>query len=142
MSYKKIFIERYNNGERNFSKERTLFDQFQISEAFGEEVAFEMSQQFAKLANIDLNEYADLTFVEINEDAIEDELNDLKFELLDQLDVVGADDDQYDYIPDLVYAFEQICRELNAIDFYNRVIEEVNEKLNYEEEDELYYSSI
>ena len=124
--YKTVYIVRYLNGERNFRNERTVFDNFQIEELMGEERAQEICQELNKKANLEA-ENNDITSISIKPSEAEEKLIGLKGELIGQASTVGGDDDSFDYFPDLVFAFEQICKAFNRIDIYNSVLPILND---------------
>lgn len=136
--YEKIYLIRYNNGERNFKHERTVFDYYQIEELMGEKRTNELILEFLKKAKLDTsNLYVDITKISFNALDIDNELNKLANEIYKHSETVSGDDDTYDYFPDLIYAFEQICESLKQDAFYNKVVLKLNKILEYDEDDEL-----
>ena len=140
MRYETIYIVRYNNGERNFKHERTTLDSYQVDDFFGEErdsantrnLYYERLKELAPYAYeyIDKDAFCDITHIGYTvgeEDAF---VKDLSIELLEHSKSVGGDDDTYDYFPDLVWAFEQICRRFKKTGVYNTVIAELNKRDN------------
>ena len=141
--YEIIYIERYNNGERNFKREHTVFDSFETEDLLGEEKAFEIYQLYAEKAKLFIQDSlcVDITRIQINLNDLDNELNALANEVYEHSKRVGGDDDSYDYFPDLVYAFRQICQAVKRFDVYNEVAMTLNERLNYNEDDELFIAS-
>jgi len=142
VKYRTIVIERYNNGERNFKHERTAFDAFEAEELLGEQDAFKIYDMFVRKLNIESKIMKDLTTLSINIRDLDNELKTLQDELYKQAESVSGDDDAYDYFPDLVYAFEQICKDVERKDIYNETADKLNEILEYNTEDELYIEEI
>ena len=143
--YEEVYIERYLDGERNFKNERTVFDENETESLLGEEKAYEIFLIYAKKAKIPLQKFIamrNITRIQINTLDLDNELNKLKAELIEQTETVGGDDDAYDYFPDLVYAFNQICEKFNRLDIYNQTAVELNKLLDYEEDDELFIQSL
>ena len=139
---KQVVIERYNNEERNFKRERTAFNAFEVEELLGEQTAFDIYTMFAKKLNIKDKSIKDITVISINIHDLDNELKALQNELYEQAKTVSGDDDAYDYFPDLVYAFAQICEEFDRKDIYNETVERLNELLEYNAGEELYLEEI
>jgi hypothetical protein len=145
MRYKDIYIERYNNGERNFSRERTVFDYYETQELMGEDkankVAFEYYKEAfgeAKAKQIVRNHYTDITRVAFDLDNLAPKIKIFADELIEQATTVGGDDDSFDYFPDLVFAFKQICEAVGYNETYKEIVSILNKQLEYEPDDELF----
>ena len=137
--YKTIYIERYNNNERMFKKEHILIDTFAFEEAFGEAFTDEFkTKAFERLKIADGDMTCDINYININMDNIDFDLYCLRKELLEQSVTVSGDDDVFDYFPDLVFAFYQICKALDKFDYFKTVETDLNRILNYKQEDEEY----
>jgi hypothetical protein len=126
MRYKDVYIARYNNGDYNFSHEETVFNEYEVAELMGDEFAAKVLKDIAKKANLVENENIDITRISLDEDDIENELKKLEIELYKFNESVSGDDSYYDYFPDIVYAFQQICEAFNKREVYERVIEYLN----------------
>jgi len=136
-NYETIYIIRLYNGERNFTRERTTFDNYETEELLGEKRAKELCVEYLTKAKLDTsNDYTDITNVRINTLDLNNELNKLKLEILEQAKTVSGADDTYDYFPNLVFAFYQICIKTNSIPFYNTIIPILNSMENTIAEDQ------
>ena len=122
MRYQTIYIRRYNNGERNFKREITVFNEYETEELLGEEKTKEVFKIYQKQAFGEENSSYDITSFSIDIDNTQEELKKLQTEILEQAETVSGDDDVYDCFPDLVFAFEQICEKLNSFDIYNETL--------------------
>ncbi len=142
-----IYIKRYNNGERNFSDEVTIFNEYELEEILTEKETLYIYAALADNLKAQNDEFEDLqcvcdiTRIYVQPD-IKQFLYKLKNELLTQSVTVSGDDDSYDYFPDLVYAFAQICKQLKQVDYYNDIIKQLNRILDYNEDDENYIVSM
>ena len=133
MRYKEIYIIRYNNGERNFRNERTIFDSFQNEEFFGDKAKEVEVLYIERLKEVDpkafeyYSEYTDITSIQVDLNNLDRYMSRLKEEIYNHSKTVSGDDDSFDYFPDLIYAFLQICEHLNRKDDYNEVVTYLNE---------------
>lgn len=135
---KDIYMIRYLNGRRNFKRESTVFNEYETEELLGEKQTQLIAVEYFEQAKLEYVEGADITRISIDTDNITEELRQLNRELLQHSIRVGGNDDEYDYFPDLVYAFEQICEAFDMLDYYHKVVEDLNLLLGYKEEDELF----
>jgi len=154
--YENIYIVRHNNGERNFRNERTILDSYALDDFFSENVQVAMSDEGKvirklfvdrlkiiapyALVYLDDNEYCDITSIQYETANPQKKLDELRIQLIEQSKSVSGDDDSYDYFPDLIFAFNQVCDKLDRLDFYKSVASELNKLLDYEEDYELFIS--
>ena len=140
-----LYIARYNNGERNFKEEMTIFDAFELTEILDEDEVKALHKKLCDKLSID-NDYFkhdentypfDITKVNVPKN-VDLFLYALNKQLFQQAVTVSGDDDTYDYFPDLLYAFLQICEHLNKLDYYNNLVPALNRVLDYNEGDEEY----
>jgi len=126
--FKDIYIIRYLNGERNFFNERTAFNFYETEQLLGEEKTFQIAALFKdKISDYPLDSQADITRITLDLNNLNKELDKLSKEIYEHSKTVSGDDDVFDYFPDLIYAFYQICEQLNRLDYYNKVISYLNE---------------
>ena len=123
--YEDVYLVRYLNGERNFKNERTVFNHYETSELLGETQAAALLQLYAKGALLKAGEQADITRIQIDTNDLDKELDKLKEQVL--VGSIGADDDTFDYFPDLVFAFQQICELFKKTELYNEVAKILND---------------
>ena len=134
MRYEEIYIARYNNGERNFKREITIFDQFYNEQLFGEQGVKQLIEIYAQklketnpIAHSYFEDYTDLTVISIDIDNLDEEMRELKDEIYEHSKTVGGDGDSFDYFPDLIFAFQQICEQLDRKEDYNEIVRYLNE---------------
>jgi len=143
MKYEDIYIKRYQNKERNFKEEVTVFNSFEIEELLGDERTFEMGEEIALKALKDhYEDNTDITRITIDTDKLDEELKKLQNEIREQAIGVSGDDDAYDYFSDIIYAFYQICDRFGERALYNETADLINEHFEYEENDELFIQHI
>ena len=133
--YHDIYLIRYLNGERNFRNEQTITDEY-LLEAFFEEKQVASIQ---KIYTDRLKEAAPYALEYIYEDhdsyAItkvnysKNDLPALAADLIALKDTLGGDDDTFDYFPDLIYAFQQICEFFKQPEIYNSVARYYNKEV-------------
>ena len=140
--YKEMYIKRWNNGEMNFKNERTIVDGYELEMVMGAEWTQNILLEVAKkcdvafLGHIPSNgELWDITTMQFDQENIEEELKELIPQIWEHFEHKGADDGTYDYFPDLMYAFEQICIAFGREDIYNTIALELNEE-EYDENGE------
>jgi hypothetical protein len=121
--YKTIYIKRYNDGERNFKRERTVFDFFEIEELLGVTRTNELLKELCDRAQIAFEMGVNLTEVQVDLDKIDEDIEQLNKEVIEKMGEVSGDDDAYDYFPDLLAAFEQVCVQLNKKEVYLKTYE-------------------
>lgn len=146
---KTIYIQRWNNGERVFKREHTVFDECEISSVFSglcetPTESYEIRKMIADgIKGIHGQELfdkeTDITSITLNINDIDNEVDKLANEILDMTDSVGGDDDTFDYFPDIVCAFCQICETLDMMNKYNELISKLNTILGYTVKDEEYF---
>ena len=127
--YKDIYIERWNNGERQLKGEVTVFDFYRTEELMGVLPTLQVQLIYAQHAKIELSEYTDLTCVTVDldeKDSNSDPLAEIKDDIIEQANTVSGDDDCYDYFPDMIYAFYQVCEQLNKQSDYDEIINILN----------------
>ena len=130
--YETFYIKRYNNGERNFVNERTIFNNFETQELLGEDQTLKILKIYAKKAKIDIwreDDQFDITSITLNLNEIDKEIEKLVSEVLKQSETVSGDDDVFDYFTDLVFAFNQICDKYNKLDKYKEIVEYLNKEI-------------
>lgn len=146
MRYKDLYLIRHLNGERNFKNEVTVFNHHETDELFYgdpekvKKIAFEYYQKTFGVEQAEhlIDSQPDITRITIDIENKNTELIELYLELSEHSETVSGDDDSYDYFPDLIYAFRQICKQLGELDYFKTVASVLNERLNYSEGDELY----
>jgi len=145
-NYVDIYLIRYQNGERNLKSETTIFNNYETEELLGEETAKIIQKIFYEKAfpnsNInEIEEYTDITRIQLNRNKSVEEIRKISAQILDQSQTIGGDGDAFDFFPDLVFAFEQICDKVielepkhkqAIVNIFNDVIKYLNEK-EYEE---------
>ena len=132
--YEEVYFLRYNSGEREFKHEHVVIDQYELDEFFGEVAAQDVRKIYIETLKIKapyafdiINDtQVDVSYISINVNALDSELNKLAKAILEQALEVSGDDDVYDYFPDLVFAFYQICDRYKRFDIYNDVIAVLN----------------
>jgi len=67
-----------------------------------------------------------VTVISLNTLDIDNELKVLQAEILEHSKTVSGDDDYYDYFPDKVDAFYQICDHFKKLAFYNETLKILN----------------
>ena len=134
--YKEVYIKRWNNGEMNFKNERTIVNGYELEMVMGSEWTQNILLEVAKKCDIPNDgELWDITTMQFDQENIEEELKELIPQIWEHFEHKGADDGTYDYFPDLMYAFEQICIAFRREDIYNTIALELNEK-EYDENGE------
>jgi len=129
--YKTVYIIRYNNGEMNFKFERTVVNGYELMEAMGEAYALNILKEVAIKVGIkegDEEQLIDITEMSFKQSEARTEIRKLIPQIWEHWDHRGADDGTFDYFPDLIYAFQQICEAFKCCDIYNEVATECNEK--------------
>jgi hypothetical protein len=138
-TYETIYIARYNL-DRTFENEIVTLDSYLIEELLGEQETNVIMRQaqikaFGDILDKDLSNITQITYEAA---ALDEFITDLIAELYKQSESVSGDDDSYDYFPDLVFAFKQICKATNRQELCEVVIKQINELLEYDEDDDLY----
>jgi hypothetical protein len=122
MRYKDIYLTRYLNGERNFKREHKVFDYYETEELTGEK-AIDIANTYYLSAFGDTNDsFPDITRIQIDLEHLDEEISKLFVEVIEHSETVSGDDDVFDYFPDLVWAFKQICLAVDKIEVYERLV--------------------
>ena len=142
MKYEELYIVRYLNGERNFRREITVYDHYRTEEVFGDKEAMSICKLYAdQIAKTNkaftgyaFNDYVfDITTIQFDLKNLGQQLSRLANELIIQSENVGGDDDSYDYFPDLVFAFQQVCEHFDKKELFNETADLVNANLPQED---------
>lgn len=128
MEFKTFYLLRDNAGEREFTKERILFDLYDLSEIMGETEAEQLLDKICEKLSLKRDGEYYLTSVTLNMGELDKELESLSEQILEAFESLGADDDTFDYFPDFVRAFQQICEQTNKKYFFNELIKILNEE--------------
>jgi len=132
---KEIYIISYV-GEYELKHSRLLID-IQALEDYNKQLYTQIMQTFDESAQYlysisgteeQLREYAH-------------ENRDYLFELLNG-DKIGADDGHYDYFPDLVDQFRQLCKQTNQKHMYNRTIDKLKGSNRYYDDEEIVFERL
>ena len=122
-------------GEYKLKHSRLVLDLYKLEDV-DKALAEEVSKRIKAKFNI-TDEFSDIYSI----NGTSDKLNTIALEnakyLLDTLDEgIGADDGHYDYFPDLVEQFRQLCEQTDNQALYNRTVEQVKKHRQYNDEDE------
>jgi len=141
--YETLYIVSYV-GEYNLKHSRLLIAVDELEEYSKVLYSFAMSQ-IRVAFDIDDNYISDVhsisgTIAQLKEYAIEN--SKYLFELLNQPYGVGADDGHYDYFPDLVDQFKQLCKQTDMNALYNETIDNLKKHHEYNECEEVEFDRL
>lgn len=132
--YEEVYLYRYQSDEA-FKKEHIVYDEYETEELLGEEQAKKIAKIYYAKANILEEDGVNVTRISVNTLDLDNELKALQAEILEISKTVSGDDDYYDYFPDKVNAFCQVCEHFKKVAFYNETVK----ILNKTREDEPFY---
>ena len=134
--FKDVYITSYI-GEHALQHARLVID-FDALESFDASIA----EDFRREINLCLDQkedtyISDLYCVQGTDERLKEIAIANSELLIEQLDRgIGADDGHFDYFPDLVDQFRQLCEKINAIELYNETIKKIRAHEEYSDEDE------
>ena len=142
-TYKTTYIISYV-GEYNLKHSKVTLDLNQL-EDFDKELFNQAMINIKKRFNID-DDYISCV-IEINAKQskalqIVNDNKDYLFYLLNKPYGIGADDGHYDYFPDLVEQFKQLCLAFDTKEIYNETIKQLKEHEEYKECEEVEFEVI
>ncbi len=143
-TYKTIYIISYV-GEYQLKHARRIASISAIEE-FDKALAETMAQTIIKKLDSGRGDYIDnLSYLSGTDDQLMEYAYDNSkylFELLDGPYGIGADDGHYDYFPDLVDQFRQLCEQLKLPKLYNKTVMELSKHREYKDDAEIVFETI
>ena len=144
--YQEIYVISYV-GEYTLKHAKILANIFDLEEfdtSFDTDLANTIRKTVKKVFNIE----EEFTFIsrlsgtnsELKKIAFEN--SEYLIELLDQPYGIGADDGHFDYYPDLVDQFRQLCVKINEIELYNETIKKIKAHKEYSEDEEVEFEEL
>ncbi len=134
--YNDIFIISYV-GEYALQHVRLVID-FDALECFDESIAKDFRREINNCFDQRENTYiSDLYCIHGTNERLKEIAFANSEHLIKLLDRgIGADDGHFDYYPDLVDQFRQLCVKINEIELYNETIKKIKAHKEYSDEDE------
>ena len=123
--YENVYLYRYQDGVA-FEREQLVFDHYYTEELLGEEQAKTVAKIYYAKANMSERDGVNLSVISLNTLDIDNELKALQAEIIEHSKTVSGDNDYYDYFPDKVDAFYQICDHFKKLAFYNETLKILN----------------
>ena len=141
--YKTIYIVSYV-GEYELKKSRKII-QVDSIEDFDKELYEIISKHLQKRFSISEDYISFLSYISGTEEQLRKiafENSKYLYDILEEPYGVGADDGHFDYFPDLVDQFRQLCEQIGEIELYNLTIRDLKEHYEYNECEEVTFDKL
>jgi len=139
--YKEIYIVSFV-GEYELKHARPIIDFFSLSE-YSKELHALVVKHVQTHSSIDEDYISYLHYMSGTDEELKKKAFDNAEYLIEVLNNgVGADDGHYDYFPDLVEQFKQLCQQLNLRDLHNETVKKLKEHDEYKDCDEVDFELI